>query len=261
MIQTALVWSERFLALAIFFQTIELLQLRSAWSDQGVWRAATLGKDRLKLPSFIQVLLNFLFKESNFNLLLWIRLVVSVGVWLISPYSLFIAILFLSTWLIAIRWRGIFNGGSDSMTALVGLSLWIAQSFSHHPLVVKACFAYIAIQVTASYFLAGVSKLKNAEWRRGAVLPVFFNTPRYDSPPDWVRKLFDQPRLAKSLSVLVIIFEFGFPLCWINPTFCLGYLGLAFGFHLVNFWVFGLNRFVFAWLAGYPAVYFWSHHL
>ena len=251
MIITLLVWSERLLSLAILFQTIELLQLRPAWADAGVWRWPVLRRESARFDFFLN--------EKHFAALLWIRLVSCVGVWLLYPYALFIGILFFSTWLISIRWRGIFNGGSDSMTALIAFSLWIAQSFSHHSPVIKACFAYIAIQITASYFIAGIVKLKNIEWRSGVALPVFFNTPRYDSPPEWVRKLFEVPTRAKTLSWAVIIFECSFPLSWVSPSFFSAYLCMALGFHLLNFWVFGLNRFFFAWLAGYPALYFWSH--
>ena len=39
---------------------------------------------------------------------------------------------------------------------------------------------------------------------------------------------------------------------------CAGILVAAIGFHLVNFYAFGLNRFLFAWAAAYPALYFCS---
>ena len=34
--------------------------------------------------------------------------------------------------------------------------------------------------------------------------------------------------------------------------------GVALGFHLANVYAFGLNRFLFAWLAAYPALYYCS---
>jgi hypothetical protein len=179
-------------------------------------------------------------------------------VWIFHP-ALFIAFLFLSTWLIAIRFRGIFNGGSDSMTVLVALGLSIAQAFHDHPLALKASFAFIAVHVTASYFLAGLSKLKNSEWRRGIALPIFFKTPRYDSPPQILRELLEKPKIAKHVSWMIMLFECSFPLAWTGPNVCIFYIALALIFHIVNYYVFGLNRFFFAWMSAYPALFFWSH--
>ena len=255
---TILVWSERLLALAIFFQTIEMMQLRPLWSDLGIWRWSTLQKDFSSMPAGIPKLFDFLFKEKSFQSLLWIRLIAAFSVWIIPPGTIIMAILFFTTWLIPIRWRGLFNGGSDSMTALVAFALWIAQSFSSHEGIVKACFAYIAVQVTASYFIAGIVKAKNHEWREGFALPIFFKTPRYDSPPEWAKRFFDHPVRAQWASNLIIIFECTFPIAWLNPQLCIAYLVAAFLFHVLNFWIFGLNRFVFAWLAGYPALYYMS---
>ena len=33
-----------------------------------------------------------------------------------------------------------------------------------------------------------------------------------------------------------------------------GFCAVAIGFHFLVYWFFGLNRFVWAWLASYPAV-------
>lgn len=253
---SALLWSERLLALATFLQSIELLQIRSSWSEAGVWRWSSLRKDFRSewVRSFLGIFLGF----SGFTVLIWVRLACSLGVWFFGPYPVFLAALFFSTWLIAIRWRGTFNGGSDAMTALVALSLWIAQSFSEVPWIVRGCLGYIAVQATASYFIAGWIKLRSPHWRSGRALPVFFETPGYDSPPEWIRALCARRSLACLAGFSVIAFECCFPLAWIGPRICLGFLGVALAFHLLNFWAFGLNRFFFAWMAAYPAIYFWS---
>ena len=56
----------------------------------------------------------------------------------------------------------------------------------------------------------------------------------------------------------VIGFECLFPLAWFDPRLCLLLMAAGAGFHLLNSYVFGLNRFLFAWLAAYPALWFCS---
>jgi hypothetical protein len=53
----------------------------------------------------------------------------------------------------------------------------------------------------------------------------------------------------------VIAFECAFPLALIDARL-LSLLGIA--FHVVNARVLGLNRFLWAWLAAYPALWFWA---
>src|SRR5262245_36957743 len=48
-VTTALSWTERLTALALLLQSIELLQLRHAWSDMGIWRWALLAPEQRTL--------------------------------------------------------------------------------------------------------------------------------------------------------------------------------------------------------------------
>lgn len=260
MISTILIWSERFLAIATLLQAWELLQIRDTWSDRGVWRWDTVKKQYARLPKNVVLILNWLLNEKAFTLLLRLSIAASIAVWFLpaSIHAVFLIVLFAGSWLTSIRWRGLFNGGSDSMTAIIALCLLFARLFSNYPLISRLALLYIAVQITASYVIAGVSKIRNQEWRRGTALSVFFKTPRYDSPPVMIQTLFENKTAAIVLSYALILFEFTFPFAWINSTLCLIFLGLAFIFHLLNFWVFGLNRFVFAWVAGYPALYYCS---
>jgi hypothetical protein len=246
-----LILSERLLSIAIIQQTLELFLIRSTWSESGVWRWSTL-KNEFRSPIF-----SLFFNTNGFTILLLIRLMSALLVW-ITPCTTLHAILFLSTWLVSIRWRGLFNGGSDSMTIVVSIGLFFTRATLDHPAISKYAFAYIALQLTLSYWLAGWVKLKNPEWRNGTAMPVFLKTPRYDSPPKMIRGLFENPQRSKAISWIIIAFECAFPLAWWSPTFCILFLSFAFIFHVLNFWVLGLNRFVFAWLAAYPALYFWS---
>lgn len=59
----------------------------------------------------------------------------------------------------------------------------------------------------------------------------------------------------------MMLFEAAFPLALLYPALTFPFLAAAFTFHLLNAKLLGLNRFVPAWLATYPAILFASHSL
>jgi len=82
--------------------------------------------------------------------------------------------LFVITLLTSLRFRGVFNGGSDAMT----LSVLLALAFFP-----KNMAAYsIAIQVGISYCIAGWVKLKEPAWIQGRALKLFLSSERYSVP-------------------------------------------------------------------------------
>jgi hypothetical protein len=60
---------------------------------------------------------------------------------------------------------------------------------------------------------------------------------------------------------LMLGFECGAPLALTGRTACLALLAFGAGFHVVNAVVFGLNRFLWTWLAAYPALLYWAGHI
>lgn len=250
---SALTACERLLALAAFLQALEHLQQRALWSDRGAWQWKILRKDHSRA---LAACLGLALGESGFQALLIAELLAAatLAVW---PNTWAVGVIFLATWLTSIRWRGTFNGGSDSMTALVALALWVA-GLGSRPGLTKACLAYIAIQLVASYALAGIAKLRNPEWRNGRALPALFRVPGYDRPPAALRALVDRPAFARAGAWMLIAFECAFPLAFASRAVCIAFIAAALGFHLTCFRALGLNRFVFAWSAAYPALLYWS---
>lgn len=61
--------------------------------------------------------------------------------------------------------------------------------------------------------------------------------------------------LAFFASWTIILFEVTFPAAILNAHLSLVYMASGLAFHAGNAYVFGLNRFFFAWLAAYPAIY------
>jgi len=247
-------WSERLVCFAVFFQTIELLQVRKSFADSGVWSWSTL---RLDYPRLIQVLLSPVFSYRGFLALLVLR-AVCAGLLIASPEMAFGSSLLiyvtLSSLLVCWRWRGTYNGGSDFMTMVVLLALSAASIW---PQWTKVGLGYIAVQLGLSYFLPGIVKLKNKEWRSGKALALLMNGGNYEIPKS-VKNWVARPNTAFALSCGLIAFECSFPIAMINSAFCEVYLAIALLFHLVTFYVFGLNRFVWAWVAAFPALLYWS---
>lgn len=253
---TTLLWIEKLIAVAIVLQTLELLQIRETISEGGVWRWSTLKKEFEVFPLPAQKVLALLLNHPNFLVVLLARLVCAVLIFFF-PHPALIFVLLLSSILICLRWRGTFNGGSDYMTLVILSAAFIAAAFQNHPPVVVGALWYISIQVCLSYFVAGLVKLKRSNWRTGAALSGFLNSASYLVPPT-IQTLIKKPWVSLLASWSIIIFECAFPIALFSPQVCAAMIALAFLFHLGNVYVFGLNRFLFAWCAAYPALYYCS---
>ncbi len=241
-------------AWACFWQSVELLALRREYSEIWIW--PVLQTDMKDFPRWSQRLFQTLFEPHLFTAILAARLIASVALPLVN-WPWVVLFLLLSTALIAVRWRGSFNGGSDFMTVVVLSALTVAAFFEDRTIRL-GCLWYIAIQTTLSYFIAGTVKIGKPSWRSGAALDHIIRNSIYGAP-SWWRKL--SPKLVSIASSLVLSFELLFPVALLSPSLCLIFLAAAAQFHLMNFWFLGLNRFVWAWLAAYPAVVYCSLRL
>lgn len=150
------------------------------------------------------------------------------------------------------RYQGPYNGGSDR----VGLLILYCLSLSHwlpSGIMSEAAFGYLAMQVTLSYFISGQVKLVNPEWRNGQALADVFSFSAYPVSES-LRELANRPRLLWCASWAVMLFEVLFPLSFLSPVLLISALTLAFVFHVANACLFGLNRFVWFWIASYPSI-------
>jgi hypothetical protein len=253
---TALAWTARLVGLAVSLQTIELLQIRHVFAENGVWRWSTLAREQRLLPAILRWPLAGLLPYRPFLGVLGVRLgagllVLATG-WL-GPSPL----LLITTLLVCVRFRGTFNGGSDAMTVVILLALSVAAAGQGRRSVAIVCLGYVAVQATLSYLIAGIAKLKESQWRNGSALRRLFDSTQYVIP-DLVRRCLARPAPCAVACWLVIAFECSFPLLWLGTQLCLSILVCGALFHLSNAAVLGLNRFFFAWLASYPALLYFS---
>jgi hypothetical protein len=252
----ALLWMERLLAAAVALQSLELLLVRRAFADDGVLRWATLRRDFAELPRPLRQTLDVLLSYRSFVLCVGLRLAAALALpWLEA--RLVLPCLLLTTLLVCVRFRGRYNGGSDSMTVVVLISLSLARLWPSRSLEL-AGLAYAATQLTLSYFVAGLCKLRERSWRSGEALSLLLAAPAYARAG---ARLSLSPRLAFVAAWIVMAFECAFPTAWLGGGPCLALLATALSFHLINGWLLGLNQFLWAWLAAYPALIFWTLRL
>ena len=241
--------------ISLIVQTIEYLALLAPVSSRGVWTYG-IGRDDLAHASGItQRLFAFLFQDHLWLAHLALRLL-ACFVLVIQGGSLpLMAFLFLGSVVVLIRWRGAFNGGSDFMTIVVLSGLFMASLcswFGDAEFGWRAGLIYIAIHSASSYFISGGVKLLNADWRSGKALPLFLDGGVYG--PLSPTSLYWRKPVAMFCSWAFILWECLAPLAFLDVAFALVYCAVAGVFHVLVFWYFGLNRFVFAWLSTFPAI-------
>ena len=245
----------RLLGIAVMLQSLEFIKMKESISEKGIWRWSELRSDYIFLPQKLLQALDWIMAEKHFMEMMTIRFYTALLAIIYPHFILIFLFLFISTFLITLRWRGSFNGGSDYLTLITLLCLCIGFI---HPLLAKAVLWYISLQVTSSYFLAGLYKIKEQKWRLGTSIYGFASSPNYKTPSFIVEKSKD-PNWAKAMAWSVMIFELSFPLVFTFPLLTNFFLLAGVVFHLVNFLAFGLNRFFWVWCASYPALWYCSH--
>lgn len=240
----------------LLLQTAELIAIRASFSESGIWRWSVIREEFSTAPQLVRLALDRMLSDRAFLILLVLRLLGSC-VLPVYPHVVLVVALLLSTLLISVRWRGSFNGGSDSMAIVLLSGITLSSAWPDAVTAQLACLWYIALQCCSSYFVSGVVKLQQREWRRGETLARLFDLPRYEG--QGVRRfLISHPRLGQIACWSIIAFECSFPVALQGERVCLCYIVMALGFHLANLALFGLNRFLFAWGATYPALLFCS---
>lgn len=154
--------------------------------------------------------------------------------------------------LILKRFQGPYNGGSDRMSLLILFCLCLAE-FTTNSGWQEYAFGYLALQLILSYFISGYVKIVNPDWRSGRALQDVFHFSAYpvsESLRDWAK----HPRLLCVMSWIVMLLELLFPLILLSQPALIAGLVIAAAFHLANACLFGLNRFLWVWLAAYPSI-------
>tara|TARA_R110002049_G_scaffold23781_7_gene84900 strand:- start:121999 stop:122685 length:687 start_codon:yes stop_codon:yes gene_type:complete len=166
--------------------------------------------------------------------------------------SLVLGALALHSLIVLHRYAGPYNGGSDRMGLLTLYCLCLAHILPPG-IGRETAFGYLGLQVILSYFISGQVKVANTSWRSGQALRDVFAFSAYPISEN-LRVLADRTHLLWVVSWAVMLFELAFPLSLLHPAALILALIVAALFHLANACLFGLNRFVWFWLAAYPSI-------
>lgn len=211
------------ISLAITLQSLESLLIKP-------WPWAELQSE---MPT---VLRPFLKHEQLLHLIRLLAVVAAAA----TVHPLAIDIVLLMTWLVNVRWRGTFNGGSDAMTFQI-LAIWLlCEIFPGHDF---AFSGYLSFLLVLSYFVAGVAKVRNPAWRDGSMMATVALQYASGTP----HRILSSGKIG---AWAVMIFELAFPLALFVP---LPFLIAASIFHFAATYTLGLNRFFFVWIALFPA--------
>lgn len=177
----------------------------------------------------------------------WLILIFSLGLIATPWFAVPILVLF---YLRLLKLQGPINGGSDTMitTVLFGILLnqitWIEN----------LGLLYIGVNSFLSYLIPGLAKLRNINWLNGSAINTISNFSFYQIPNSVIQKL-NRPKLAAFTSMAVVVFECSVILGPFIPNYILFFIPVAFAFHLINSYILGLHRFIWAWLASFPGLY------
>lgn len=150
------------------------------------------------------------------------------------------------------RFQGPYNGGSDRMSLLMLVCVWLAR-LAPTERWQEIALGYLAAQVVLSYAISGGVKVFNPDWRNGRALRDLLEFSNYPVSEN-LRTWSSSSRLLTILSWALLSFEILFPLALVNATILKMALLIAATFHLANACLFGLNRFLWIWLASYPSL-------
>ncbi|MDE1153681.1 MAG: HTTM domain-containing protein [Micavibrio sp.] len=185
--------------------------------------------------------------------LLCILLILGVQAWWVSLALVALGLLILRCF------NGPYNGGSDRMSLLILCCLCLIL-FMPALKGQEVIFGYLALQLVLSYFISGLVKIMNPEWRNGRALQDVFSFSAYPAS-EALRAWAQRPRLLCVMSWGVMLFELLFPLTLLTQATLIAGLVIAAIFHFANACLFGLNRFFWIWLAAYPSILWLQHRI
>jgi vitamin K-dependent gamma-carboxylase-like protein len=146
--------------------------------------------------------------------------------------------------------------GSDQMSLITFVAVAIYKLFAGDIHVAQASLWFIAIQGCLSYSVAGIAKVMSPVWRSGEAVRGILGTRTYGTTRS-ASFVSRRNGACLALSWLVMSFECTFPLALaFGQTGFAVFAVLGILFHISNAVTMGLNTFVWAFIATYPAILF-----
>jgi hypothetical protein len=143
--------------------------------------------------------------------------------------------------------------GADSQLNAITFSAISLTLLSDTQVAAGYCLYFLTLQLCFAYFAAGYHKLTSTSWRDGSALPGILSARLFGFPAfgAWLAR---HQGLWLPLSWATIIWELSFPVALVVPgAVCLFYCACGILFHVSTAVTMGLNKFIWAFLALYPA--------
>jgi hypothetical protein len=158
---------------------------------------------------------------------------------------------------IVMYWRAPLGlDGSDQMSLIIFVAVAICKVFPGDVHVAQASLWFIAVQGCLSYFVAGIAKVISPVWRSGEAVRRVLGTRTYGSRRS-ASLVSGRAGVCVALSWLLMLFECTFPLALaFGKSGFAVFAVLGIFFHVTNAAIMGLNTFVWAFVATYPAIFF-----
>lgn len=219
-------------------------------------------RSRLHGDGTVAALLGVVFRHPGIIVMHWVWLLAALVLFfttshpVIRPAALFV--LFVIQALVHVRQFCVALVGGDRMRLLLLGALTLREIAPDGELATRATLLFIGANCTLAYFVAGLYHLPMAEWRAGRALIGVLRHPFYGDPKaaDWLaRHLW----VCRTLTWGALVLEAGFPLALLGGAqTMMPALAATLLMHLAIGHLMGLPRFVWAFLAAYPAVIFTS---
>lgn len=252
----------------IVLTTVEDLRRSDVFSPGGVlsWTVLrTFGR-----PASSPVLrraLDPLFRPLTHRRLLWLRLVVvalmlaTLARWLPGARWLLAGLTLVLLWLLLLHnARSIFGlDGAHHMNTVILLAAGLLLCTSPGSLVAKIGVGFIGAQAVLAYVVSGVAKLMDSSWRNGEAIAGIMSTTTYGHAwlGRWLRR---HPKVSLLGCWVVIVTECAFVVVpFADGPLLMVMLAGGLLFHLGTAVFMGLNGFLFAFVATYPAIV-WANY-
>ena len=253
----------RLFCIAIFLTALEYLTIIRQFGDGGIYSWKII---KLRIyPPILKLRPDFLFNKSGVLGILLVRMLCSVYLFIspVSQVTVFILVLIVITSLLLAIRNIIGNDGSDQMSVILSISLFISFFF-HTPEIAVVSLYFIAAQSVLSYLIAGGAKMLSKKWRSGEAIFQIMNTESYGSERIALYLQHSSPVVGAIMAWGVMLFETLFFMVIILPyPYFFIFLIWGFCFHIYNAVIMGLNNFFWVFLATYPAVIYTNiafHH-
>jgi hypothetical protein len=143
--------------------------------------------------------------------------------------------------------------GADSQLNAITYSAVSLSLLSDTPAAAGYCLYFLTLQLCFAYFAAGFHKLRSPVWRDGSAMPGILSARLFGFPAlgAWLGR---RRGLWLPLSWITVVWEVSFPLVLVAPReACLFYFACGILFHVSTAVTMGLNKFIWAFIALYPA--------